>query len=89
MTGENWVRLTITVSFMFLCVSTSADPKRQLTNDQIAKMLIEESISTYPGVCACPYSTMKSGRSCGGRSAYSKKGGYAPLCYREDKQIRR
>ena len=34
--------------------------------------------------CACPDDTMRNGRACGGRSAYSRPGGAAPLCYPHD-----
>ncbi len=36
------------------------------------------------GSCECPYDTDKRGRSCGGRSAYSRPGGDAPKCYADD-----
>ena len=53
-------------------------------NDKIKQIIIQQSIASYPGSCACPYSTMRNGRRCGRRSAYSKPGGYAPLCYKRD-----
>jgi hypothetical protein len=34
--------------------------------------------------CACPDDTMRNGRACGSRSAYSRPGGAAPLCYPTD-----
>jgi len=58
--------------------------KKPLTDDEVAQILIDQSIASYPQQCACPYSSMKNGRSCGGRSAYSRPGGYSPLCYRTD-----
>lgn len=33
------------------------------------------------GRCDCPYDEMRNGRSCGGRSAWSKPGGRQPVCY--------
>lgn len=51
---------------------------------QIRQRIIRESIAAYPGSCPCPYSTDRAGRSCGRRSAYSRPGGYAPLCYPND-----
>lgn len=50
----------------------------------IAKLLIAESIASYPGSCACPYQSDRGGRSCGRRSAHSRPGGYSPLCYPAD-----
>lgn len=46
--------------------------------------MIRESIARYPGSCPCPYNTDRGGRRCGGRSAWSRPGGYSPLCYPSD-----
>ena len=54
------------------------------TDAQIAEQLIKESIASYKGNCPCPYSKNRTGRNCGGNSAYSKPGGAAPLCYAKD-----
>ncbi|MEA3015505.1 MAG: hypothetical protein QOI38_227 [Sphingomonadales bacterium] len=54
------------------------------TDAQIRQRLIRQSIAAYPGSCPCPYSVDRAGRRCGGRSAYSRPGGYAPLCYPSD-----
>ena len=48
------------------------------------RKMITESISSYSGNCACPYNSAANGSSCGKRSAYSKPGGAAPLCYETD-----
>lgn len=48
------------------------------------KALILQSIAAYPGSCPCPYNVDRGGRRCGGRSAWSRRGGYAPLCYDSD-----
>lgn len=42
---------------------------------------IRESLT---GSCSCPYDFDKAGRSCGGRSAYSRPGGSSPICYQDD-----
>ena len=55
-----------------------------LTTEQIRQEIIRESIASYPGNCPCPYNTARNGSSCGRRSAYSRPGGYAPLCYPKD-----
>ncbi|PVM92635.1 hypothetical protein DDF62_03175 [Caulobacter radicis] len=60
----------------------TAAPK--LSDAQIKKAIIQQSIANYPGSCACPYNTARNGSSCGGRSAYSRGGGYAPMCYPSD-----
>jgi hypothetical protein len=65
--------------------SEGKKPKHaRLSDAQIKKILIEESIAAYSGNCPCPYSTMRNGRSCGRRSAYSREGGESPLCYAND-----
>lgn len=56
----------------------------ELSDEQIRQALIEQSIAVYPGNCPCPYNRDRAGRQCGKRSAYSKQGGYAPLCYGAD-----
>lgn len=54
------------------------------SDGEIRQRIIRQSIAAYPGPCACPYNVMRNGRSCGGRSAYSRPGGHAPLCYPRD-----
>jgi hypothetical protein len=54
------------------------------SDDSIKQAIVQASIASYPSVCACPYSIMRNGRACGGRSAYSRPGGYAPICYPAD-----
>ena len=54
------------------------------TDEQVRERLIRQSIQSYSGNCPCPYNTDSAGRRCGGRSAYSRPGGKAPLCYPED-----
>jgi hypothetical protein len=60
-----------------------SEPKR-LSDAQIKKVLVEESIAAYDGNCPCPYSRARNGSRCGKRSAYSREGGAAPLCYEHD-----
>ena len=55
-----------------------------VTDAEVRNMMIKESLQSYPGPCPCPYNTMRNGRSCGSHSAYSKPGGYSPLCYPDD-----
>lgn len=51
---------------------------------QIKRAIIQESLASYPGPCPCPYNIMRNGRACGRRSAYSRPGGYSPVCYESD-----
>jgi|GEM_PF-1366209 len=48
------------------------------------KMIIKQSLESYAGSCPCPYNYDRAGRRCGKRSAYSKPGGYSPICYDSD-----
>ena len=68
----------------FALFSSLACAKGNLSDDQIKKQMIQQSIASYPGNCPCPYNVTRNGSSCGGRSAYSKPGGYDPLCYPND-----
>ena len=54
------------------------------SDDEIKQQIIKDSIASYPGTCACPYNVDRAGHRCGRRSAYSRPGGYAPLCYPND-----
>jgi hypothetical protein len=56
----------------------------ELSDEQIRQALIARSIAMYSGNCPCPYNVDRAGRKCGRRSAYSRAGGKAPLCYPAD-----
>lgn len=58
--------------------------QQRISDEQIKHQIIQSSIARYPGNCPCPYSTARNGSQCGGRSAYSKPGGYSPVCYPHD-----
>jgi hypothetical protein len=55
-----------------------------LTHKQIRQIIIQQSINSYLGNCPCPYNTDRAGKHCGGRSAYSRAGGYSPVCFESD-----
>jgi hypothetical protein len=58
-----------------------------LTATAIAAIIVQASRAQYHArgkPCACPDDTMRNGRACGSRSAYSRPGGAAPLCYPTD-----
>ena len=58
--------------------------KSKISDSKIKKMIIAESLSAYPGPCPCPENTDRAGRRCGGRSAWSRAGGYETKCYPSD-----
>lgn len=76
----------LTLGFLLVCSSTWAgEPKaKRLSEAQVKKVLIEESIDAYQGSCPCPYSRARNGSRCGKRSAYDREGGAAPLCFAGD-----
>lgn len=78
---------TLKFTFFFLLVSFTtfvyAD-KAILSDSEIRKIMIQQSVSQYPGNCPCPYFRASNGSRCGKRSAWSRPGGYAPLCYESD-----
>jgi hypothetical protein len=65
-------------------VSSPIAAQRPVSVDQIKQRIIQESINAYPGNCPCPYNVARNGSRCGGRSAYSRAGGYSPVCYAAD-----
>jgi hypothetical protein len=70
---------------------SAGDTKRKveaaLTAAAIAAIIIQASRAQYHAggrPCACPDDTMRNGRACGERSAYSRPRGASPLCYPSD-----
>ena len=60
---------------------------RDFTDSDIRTEIIKASIAGYKATghpCAGPYDPARNGSSCGKRSAYSRPGGAAPLCYPTD-----
>jgi hypothetical protein len=74
----------IAAAAAFAAALSLAAPAAAQTDAQIRQRLIRQSIAAYSGSCPCPYSRDRAGRSCGGRSAYSRPGGAAPLCFARD-----
>jgi hypothetical protein len=72
------------MSLLLLLVSLNSIGDSHPEIIQAKKAMIQESRNNYPGNCPCPFDSMKNGRSCGRRSAYSRPGGFSPLCYESD-----
>jgi hypothetical protein len=72
-----------TIIILFITTGSFAENK-YLTDKEVRQQMINESISAYPGKCPCPYNLTRNGARCGKRSAYSRPGGYSPLCYPSD-----
>jgi hypothetical protein len=72
------------VVLALVAAAFAAAPAAAQSDAQIRQRIIRQSIASYPGACPCPYNVDRAGRSCGRRSAYSRPGGYAPICYPAD-----
>jgi hypothetical protein len=73
--------------FVSLTASAYALQGPQVSGAEVKSQIIAESIASYKSTghpCACPYDSARNGSSCGTRSAYSRPGGAAPLCYAAD-----
>jgi hypothetical protein len=84
--------LAFAIAGMLSLGSTWAQERQALTDAQIRTLIIQESLRSYPGNCPCPFNADRAGRSCGGRSAWSRAGGARPICFADeisDEQIRR
>jgi hypothetical protein len=68
--------------------SDSAEAKSSQSGFELSasqvKALITHSRAEFSGECPCPYDVDNAGRSCGKRSAYSRTGASAVLCYPKD-----
>lgn len=89
--GYDWLviecigmRCGLLMAICFCLVSFSGYAATGKSDAQIKKEIIKESIESYPGNCACPYNHTRNGSRCGGRSAYSRTGGYDVVCYESD-----
>jgi hypothetical protein len=67
-----------------MSVAQEAVARAQLSDAAVRQRMIRESVAGYPGSCPCPYNSARNGSRCGARSAYSRPGGYAPLCFPTD-----
>jgi len=79
--------MRMTAAIFFAVLSWSAFAQVAPSNQEIVARIIQGSRNAYYATghpCACPYDHARNGSSCGGRSAYSRPGGAAPLCYPKD-----
>lgn len=80
----NAIIIMVLVFFFAFSSDTVLAKKKTLSDDAVKQLIIKESIASYPGVCACPFNSARNGSSCGRRSAWSKAGGYSPICYKDE-----
>jgi hypothetical protein len=83
---------TMAVGLVLLCASIEAHGQivirgGRLNDVAVRQKMVEDSIAAYLATgrsCPCPYNSASDGSSCGERSARSRPGGEAPLCYPSD-----
>ena len=78
------ILLLALLSIGFAASAKEQVPDARLVDEQVRQQIIQESIDSYPGNCPCPYNLARNGSRCGKRSAWSRAGGYAPICYKEE-----
>ena len=77
----NW---TVPALCLLVLMGASWATAQSLSDDEIRKLMIEESINNFEGGCPCPYSRTVTGMACGKHSAYIRPGRASPLCYPEN-----
>ncbi|MYM00357.1 hypothetical protein GR702_21710 [Novosphingobium sp. FGD1] len=78
--------LTVFAAFAAATIAFTAPAvaRAPQSDAEIKQRIIKQSIASYPGNCACPYNSASNGSRCGGRSAWNRGGGYAPMCFPKD-----
>jgi len=57
---------------------------QRYSDEDVARMMIDEQRGLFTGECPCPYSYDRDGRQCAERSAYSRRSVSNLLCYPAD-----
>ncbi|MHA3060974.1 hypothetical protein ACX1N5_11160 [Acinetobacter sp. ANC 4636] len=78
------VLFLLAAALIFTSSEVPAKKIHAVNDEAIKEKIIQESIDSYPGPCACPYNSARNGSRCGKRSAYSRAGGYETICYKDD-----
>ena len=65
-------------------VPTAMVAAHMMSEAEIRRTLVQQSIAAYDGACPCPYTKTANGSECGQRSAYSKRSGSEPMCFPGD-----
>lgn len=76
------MRRTLALWFSLIVAANAA--AAPMSDDQVRQMIIDQGVSNYLATghnCPCPYNLASNGSRCGGRSAYSRRGGALPICY--------
>jgi hypothetical protein len=78
------MRIGLLVMLVVLVTASPEALAASRSDRDVRQAIIRESLANYPGPCPCPYDVARNGSSCGRRSAYSRPGGYSPICYDSD-----
>ncbi len=73
----------LALAALLLLVAAPASAQR-FHDDDVRRMMIEESLARFTAECPCPYSYAWNGRQCANNSAYMRRQGETPLCYPSD-----
>jgi hypothetical protein len=85
--GRNLLLDVFVVGFGLLIATSSSfaqAPAREISDLEIWKSIIRDSIQAYGRSCPCPYSEDRLGQQCGNRSAYFRATSAPPTCYPRD-----
>lgn len=75
--------IILTAMTVALCACASRAPGPVMVDDAIVTSAGQTPIrKPRTGSCQCPYDFKRNGASCGGSSAFSRKGGAKPKCYK-------
>lgn len=79
------MKRTLATIILLLAFSTlTLADNSKLSDNQIKQLIIQKSTAAYPGNCPCPFNRASNGSRCGKRSAWSRVGGYSPICYSDE-----
>ncbi|RRZ90286.1 hypothetical protein [Erwinia sp. 198] len=73
------LKLLLSLAVIFFCAGPALAAR--LSDEEVQQRIVAESIADYSGSCACPFNSARNGSRCGKRSAWSRQGGEAPICY--------
>jgi len=75
------IACSLALALLFIPAQAPAKKNDQLSDAEVKQQIIEESINSYSGHCACPFNRASNGSRCGKRSAWNRPGGASPVCY--------
>lgn len=84
MTESLPIRVAALLCCTLMASSVLGESRSARPEQRVKQEIVAQSVAAYPGRCPCPYNVTRNGSSCGARSAWSRKGGYAPICYEDE-----